>query len=66
MLHIILCYVPVLGGWLLFMKDSGGERMHYPYGECILSRTDFVVGSECLAGDVHGGKRPKSSEIRVG
>jgi len=19
------------------MKDSGGERMHYPYGECILS-----------------------------
>ena len=29
------------------MKDSGGERMHYPYGECILSPTDFDVGSEC-------------------
>jgi len=47
MLHIILCYVPVLGEWLLLMKDSGGERMHYPYGECILSPTDFDVGSEC-------------------
>lgn len=29
------------------MKDSGGERMHYPYGEYILSPTDFDVGSEC-------------------
>ena len=28
------------------MKDSGGERMHYPYGECILSPTDFDVGSK--------------------
>ena len=27
------------------MKDSGGERIHYPYGECILSPTDFDVGS---------------------
>ena len=32
---------------MLLMKDSGGERMHYPYGECILSPTDFDVGSEC-------------------
>ena len=47
MLQIILCHIPVLGGWLLLMKDSGGERMHYPYGECILSPTDFDVGSEC-------------------
>ena len=40
-------YVAVLGGGLLLMKDSGGERMHYPYWECILSPTDFDVGSEC-------------------
>lgn len=32
---------------MLLMKDCGGERMHYPYGECILSPTDFDVGSEC-------------------
>ena len=47
MLHIILCYVPVLGGRVLLMKDSGGERVHYPFGGCILSPTDFDVGSEC-------------------
>ena len=37
------------------MKDSGGERMHYPYGECILSPTDFVgiVSVLTLAGDVY-------------
>ena len=29
------------------MKDFGGERMHYPFGECILSPSDFDVGSEC-------------------
>ena len=40
-------YVAVLGGGLLLMKDSGGERMHYPYWECILSPTDFDIGSVC-------------------
>ena len=39
------------------MKDSGGERMHYPYGECILSPTDFDVGSEKLANNEHGHAR---------
>ena len=32
---------------LLLMKNSGGERMHCSYRECILSPTDFDVGSEC-------------------
>ena len=49
MLHIVLCFVLMLGEWLLLMKNSGGERMYYPYGKYILSPTDFVdVGSESL------------------
>ena len=29
------------------MKDSGGERIHYPNGKCILSPTDFDIESDC-------------------
>ena len=44
------------------MKDSGGERMHYPYGEYILSPTQIlmlevnvgIVSVLTLAGVVHG------------
>ena len=49
------CVWPDEGGYLcmhsklllLLMKNSGGERMHFSYRECILSPADFDVGSEC-------------------
>ena len=71
MLHIILCYVPVLGEWLLLMKDSGGERMHYPYASShllilMLEVNVGIVSVLTLAGDVYGWKCPKSSQIRSG
>lgn len=67
MFDIILCYVPVVGDMMLLMKNSGGERMHCPYRECILSPTDFDVGSECWDSVcTHIGWRrcPKSSQMR--
>ena len=43
------------------MKDSGGERMHYPYGNAsshllilMLEVNVGIVSVLTLAGDVHG------------
>ena len=54
LVHVLECFdvandfVSCSCGWRLTVdKDFGGERMHYPYGECILSPSDFDVGSEC-------------------
>ena len=54
LVHVLNCFdvahnfVLCSCAWRMTVVDEGRWwEMHYPYGECILSPTDFDVGSEC-------------------